>query len=201
MNARNVSGGLLAIGLAALIWLSVRDRAHPVDPHSASTVTSSAPRSASDPATSSPPQHVTKLANAEERQRVADRIARAQAARAAVRAPDRPSLPPSDPGDNRDLDHASKPVHDALEEAIPFLAACYDKSSPHTMAVVSMTLTGDPDIGTLIDSDQMLDQDGKSLPRALDECLRGTLSSLELPPLRDSDKMKVQYSFNFGDRK
>jgi len=60
-----------------------------------------------------------------------------------------------------------------------------------------MTLTGVPDIGTVIDADQIADESGKPLDPKLDDCLRSTLQSLGLPPLTEGDKISVKYSFRF----
>ena len=43
-------------------------------------------------------------------------------------------------------------------------------------------------------------RDHKPLEPKLDECLRATLESLELPPLRQGDKVKVEFSFVFDDK-
>jgi len=63
--------------------------------------------------------------------------------------------------------------------------------------VASLTLTGDPDIGTLIDADQLFDQHGQPLPAALDACLRARFQTLELPALAEGDKITVRYPFAF----
>lgn len=62
-----------------------------------------------------------------------------------------------------------------------------------------MTLTGDPDVGTLIDAGELRDQNGKPLDPELDNCLRTTLGSLELPPLPSANPVHIQYSFRFDD--
>jgi hypothetical protein len=203
MSRRIVVAVGLALAVVALLYY-LRTHDKPTEPRSAPAATSAGSPApavpAAIPSRTAPPQHVTKLANAEERQRVADRIAKAQAARHSA-AP-RPSLPAPETTHGSDLARVDAHVLDALAEAIPFLADCYRKAlpklaSPQLTAAVTMTLTGDPDIGTLIDADQMLDQDGKPLARELDDCLRGTLNSLQLPPLAEGDKIKLQYSFTF----
>ena len=119
--------------------------------------------------------------------------------------PQPPSLPGaapnSDPGNtSHDLARASPTLKTALTEAIPFLAECY-KTAPITQRrpAVQMTLTGDPDVGTLIDAGELRDQNGKPLDPELDNCLRTTLGSLELPPLPSANPVHIQYSFRFDD--
>jgi len=179
----------------------------PHEPSVASSPPAGSPSSspAAGPAAHTIPAHVTRLAGPAERQEVADRIAAAHAARVRQAPPQPPSLPGAaangDPDDtSHDLERASPTLKAALAEAIPFLAECY-KTAPLTQLrpAVQMTLTGDPDVGTLIDAEQLRDQDGKPLDPELDGCLRTTLGSLELPPLPAANPLHLQYSFRFDD--
>jgi hypothetical protein len=156
---------------------------------------------------------VTRLVNAEERRRVADRIASAHASQQARSSsssssspssssssssslpPPRPSLPAETTTD--DLARISVPLRDALTEAIPLLAACYapsERRDDHARA--RMTLVGD-DRGTLIDADDLSDDAGRPLPPALEDCVKTTLRSLELPPLAEGGDLHIEYSFVF----
>jgi len=147
-----------------------------------------------------PPAHVTRLASPAERKEVADRIASARATRVRQAPTPPPSLPGAAQDGSRDLERASAQLKTALAEAIPFLAECY-KTAPITQRrpAVQMTLTGDRDVGTLIDAEQLRDQDGKPLDPELDSCLRTTLGSLEFPPLDLTDPLHLQYSFVLDD--
>lgn len=140
---------------------------------------------------------ITRFASAEERKRFADQIAAARAKRAAkIEVPD--DAGPVDAGMRQiKVEQVGANLKDALEEAIPILAECYPPGPAGRTAAVQMSLVGDPDIGTLIDADQMLDHDGKPLDPKLDDCLRTTLESMALPPLADGDQLKIQYSFLF----
>ena len=40
------------------------------------------------------------------------------------------------------------------------------------------------------------DEHGQPLPAELDDCLRGTLQTIQLPPLREGDKLTVKYVFS-----
>jgi len=146
----------------------------------------------------------------EERQRLADQIAAAHAARVARgwgRTPGSgPAAAPALPDDGaHDLESLPTPVLDALNEAIPFLAACYEQQAPErakagATAVAQMTLSNDPDIGAVIDPDQILDEHKAPLDPKLDACLRSTIQTLQLPPLAAGDSVKLQYSFAFDGK-
>ena len=111
-----------------------------------------------------------------------------------------PGAAPATSDTSHDLERVSAPLKAALAEAIPFLAECY-KTAPITQRrpAVQMTLTGDRDVGTLIDAEELRDQDGKPLDPELDACLRTTLGSLELPPLDATGPLHLQYSFVLDD--
>jgi hypothetical protein len=92
-----------------------------------------------------------------------------------------------------------------MREVLPFLADCYGEARATTLSAdhleihAHLTLTGDPDIGTVIDAGQLFDDDDQALPTKLDDCIRSTLQSLELPPLGDGDTLDVTYPLVFSD--
>jgi hypothetical protein len=144
-------------------------------------------------------EHVTKLATPEERRRLADRIAAAKTARAATHAPAAPELPPAE----EDAPISKTAIRDAMREVIPHLAECYDAAIPtlpgnQLELVAELTLTGDPDIGTIIDAKELSDKAGTKLPATFDDCLRSTFQSLALPPLAEGDTVTVHYPFVFS---
>jgi hypothetical protein len=149
-----------------------------------------------------PPIHVTRLGPGE-RATIEQRIAEARAARAAhaSSAPAPAAVPVPDHVDQLSLETAPVDLVDALKESIPILAECYrgDPDARGGTPVVLMTLEGDPDVGTLVDPDQLGDADGKPLDPRIAECLRTTLSSIELPPLRQGQELSIQYTFRFDD--
>jgi hypothetical protein len=125
--------------------------------------------------------------------------ARAQRQAAASQAAAGGAVPPSDEDPVIPLEQVGKPLQDALTSAIPLLAKCYEhagSATPRTAAAM-MTMASDPDLGTVIDTAQITDPDGKQLDHALDECLRDTIDSLALPPLGQPGKLQLQYSFKF----
>jgi hypothetical protein len=206
MRPRAIVAGLLVIALVGggIWWFRRED---PATPRAAEH------RSASTP----PPAHVIRLASPGDRQRVKERIAAAQAARAtrapvpsSSSSPSTPTPPPTKPtagqggsagtGSSTDIEHATVEMRDALKEAIPFLAECFQTPAEKQLhAAVYMTLTGDRDVGTLIASDRIVDQKEQPLPKELNDCLQSTLDSLELPPLAEGDMLKGMYTFRFDD--
>ena len=51
----------------------------------------------------------------------------------------------------------------------------------------------------MIDASQLYDENKDPLPTKLDDCIRGTLQTLELPPLGDGDTIEVDYPLVFTD--
>ena len=204
ISRRHGAAALISVAIAAGVLWYLRDRDAPAPSAHAAGADRREPPTAATPTRSiRPPDHVAQV-GADERGRIADAIAAARAARAAHSAPARPTLlPPEDHEGSHDLDRVGEHVLDALKEAIPFLAACYEQhgsGSGHARtATARMTLTGDPDIGTVIDADQIHDADQHPLDPALDACLRNTMQTLELPPLDEGDAIQVEYSFDLGD--
>jgi hypothetical protein len=148
---------------------------------------------------------VTKLASLEERKAMAEHIAAAHAARggqttgaAATHAPAPPRLPDAD---TPAIDKTS--IRAAMHEIIPALTECYETAIPtlqntHIKIGASLHLTGDPDVGTLIDADAITDDKGIPLPAAFDDCLRSTFMLMALPPLAEGDRIDVHYPFEFA---
>lgn len=146
---------------------------------------------------------VTKIPDAETRQQLADRIASAQSARAATRAAPIPRLPATDGGTTLDESPIGKTeIRAAMRELVPHLAKCYEDAlptlpSPDFKMTAELTLTGDPDIGTLVDAKALADHAGKPLPAPLDDCFRSTFQLMALPPLAEGDQIEVRYPFEF----
>jgi RNA polymerase sigma-70 factor (ECF subfamily) len=166
--------------------------------------------SAASPALPPPPQHVRKLGSPEERRALAGRIATAQANRKAERTAHHSSMGPSDStgGQNAGSGHEGDMDRDtlrgAMHEVLPFLTDCYAAARPkmatdHILVRAHFTLTGDPDIGTVIDAKQLADENSHAVPADFDDCVRSTIQTLELPPLADGDTIEVDYPLMFSD--
>ncbi|MEP6862021.1 MAG: sigma-70 family RNA polymerase sigma factor [Deltaproteobacteria bacterium] len=158
-----------------------------------------------------PPQHVRKLASADERRELAKQIAAAQATRKATRAAHHSSLGPDDStdqgsfGSGHEGDMDKDVIRGAMQEVLPFLGDCYGDArgttltADHLEVKAHFTLTGDPDIGTLIDANKLQDDTHHALPTKLDDCMRAAIQTLELPPLGDGDTIEVDYPLMFSD--
>jgi RNA polymerase sigma-70 factor (ECF subfamily) len=158
-----------------------------------------------------PPQHVRKLASADERHQLAAQIAAAQAARKAARPPRHSLLGSAESaaqgsfGSGHEGEMDKDVIRGAMKEVLPYLADCYGEARATTLHAdhleirAHFTLTGDPDIGTVIDADQLFDDDKQALPAKLDDCIRSTLQTLELPALGDGDTIEVDYPLIFSD--
>lgn len=203
MNRVGVLVALAVAGLALYIWQRPRASTAASAP-AAKTATPSTLRavpSAAPAAAPAPVDKVTKLGSIDERRQLADRIAAAQAARAATSAPPRPALPEPPPPSKAQLSKAT--IRDAMREVIPHLRDCYVTALP-TLAstdvelTATIHLTGDPDVGTLVDADALADKAGTPLPTAFDDCLRSTFMLMALPPLTEGSTLQVRYPFKFS---
>ena len=196
---RNVIAFLVALGIAAAIfwWTRSRDteRARPpaVASGSGSTTTTSTGGSAGaakrdDVVDTS---KVRRL-EPEARKRLGEQIAAARArARANATAAGEPFTE-----DAMKLEDVAAPLKSKLEEALPLLAECYAKREGTLEAMAQMTLTSDPELGTVIDTEAIKDSAGQPLEPSLDTCLRDAIDSLALPPLGPrGGKLPLQYTF------
>lgn len=118
-----------------------------------------------------------------------------------------PRLPTAAPasGDPDAMDELKVTIRSAMHEVIPYITECYENAlptlpHPRVQITAKLTLTGDPDVGTLIDTDKLEDADGHPLPAAFDDCLRSTFETLELPPLQEGSRVEVHYPFTFDER-
>jgi hypothetical protein len=162
-----------------------------------------------------PPTKVVKLRDSAERRTIAELITKAADARrraAANPAPaapatsapssSEPGAPPPLPGgvmnSPEDVLHQVGP---ALQQVTGFLEECAKRSPGVTGFTARLALTGDPDVGTLIDVDGsgMKGSDDEPLPPAFTDCVQDVLADLELPPMAVGDRYKLDFEFNFGD--
>jgi pyruvate/2-oxoglutarate dehydrogenase complex dihydrolipoamide acyltransferase (E2) component len=138
-----------------------------------------------------------RLADLAERARVMASIAHARAQRlsGATTIPAMPSLP---------LGTMSKDdIKDAVHEIAPLLAQCYDQALargpvPHqTIIRAHVEVTGEPDVGSMIESAELSSDDGGLADPAFAECLHETLMSVELPALDEGGVITFTYPFVF----
>jgi RNA polymerase sigma-70 factor (ECF subfamily) len=154
-----------------------------------------------------PVRHVTRLSDPDaQRQALADRIAIARTRRAALAA-----VAPASPAPASDPAAAPPPAMDSpehvlaqmmasLKEVRAYVSECVSHAETGTRGFnAALTLTGDPDIGTMIDASALSSLDGRPLPAPLDDCVREVLQALALPPMAIDDAFKVTYEFTFDD--
>lgn len=85
-----------------------------------------------------------------------------------------------------------------LGDVKPYVADCVKQAGGRISAFqASITLTGDPDLGTLIDAGALTSKHGSTLPTELDDCVRGVMQTLVLPPMRLEDEFRVNFMFAF----
>lgn len=193
--------------IAGAIWYLKRPPARGDAAPSTDVPPPAVPSSAPVAPRTHPIDKVTRLASADERRQLADRIAAARSSHtapgtAAVHAPAPPSLP-AEAVEANQAASLKVEIRSAMRDVIPLLTECYEAAMPElaedeTRIVAELTLTGDPDIGTLIDAKQLADATGKPLPATFDDCLRSTFQSLALPPLAEGDTFEVHYPFVFA---
>ena len=118
-----------------------------------------------------------------------------EAARARTTASAAPVTPPA-LHDELKLEDVAEPLQQAFFEAIPLLADCYADRGRGFRAAARMTLSTDPELGTVIDTDTIKDGNDQPVDAALDACLRDVIDSLGLPPLGDvAGRLQLQYTF------
>lgn len=149
-----------------------------------------------------PIDKVTKLA-ADQRKALAERIENARAGRAAVNAPARPRLPEGS-GEDTGTAISKTEIRAAMRELIPYITECYEAALPtlpskNFKMTAELTLTGDPDIGTIVDAKALADEAGKPLDKTLDDCFRSSFMLMGLPPLAEGDTLEVRYPFEFRE--
>jgi len=213
MPAQRVSRVVKRVAVVVLlavvaVFIYRRTRPAVTSPAPAPAATTAAPVPVPPPAAVAPPiapriDRVTKLASPAERLALADAIAASRKARetsgggAATSARPVPRL--AQPGPPA-LDKAE--IRTAMRELIPSITECYEAALPtlpssNFSMTAALTLTGDPDVGTIVDAHALTDDAGKPLPAALDDCFRSTFQLMALPPLAEGDTIEVNYPFRF----
>ena len=204
---RLVIGLVIVVGLALLYWLfhkrttsasALGSQGSAATGGGHSEVGSSA--SDSGAATHGPTPHsdqrVVRL-TPDERLRVASQIQTAQKAHAATRPPRLPASSPGS-GDDGDAMATAKQVLTQLQNVSDDIRASVAECAKYAPDLKSftaqITLTGDPDIGTLIDAPTpSVGSNGQQMPAAFDDCIRGQLQTLELPPMKTGDKFTADF--------
>ncbi|HEY0477224.1 MAG TPA: hypothetical protein VGD37_06850 [Kofleriaceae bacterium] len=205
--------GLVVVVLAVLVIVRLRSdvpppshrgrSASPAGATHGGSPASTAPGSGSAGAPARPgeAQPLVRRLTGDERRRLGEQIAasRQRARAAAAGAANDDLIPVND--DQIPVENVGKPLKDGLTAAIPLLAACYEQQPGGNAlreAAAQMTMTSDPELGTVVDTEGITDAAGKPLAARLDDCLRDTIDSLALPPLgATGGRVKLTYTFRF----
>lgn len=207
---RYLIGVLLALSVAGA-WLLARSRgagsANAPSPERADVASESASGVTlppARPATAPPFERVVRLTPEQHHELVA-RIAAARARRTAAAAA--PALPtegalgggtpaPALPATMATPQQVLEELQANLGEVKEYVAECVAKYGANVKRFkANLTLTGDPDIGSLIDATGLVGPDGAPVPAQLDDCVRSQLQTLALPPIKSGDGFSVSYDF------
>ncbi len=125
------------------------------------------------------------------------RSARVRGSSSPTPPPALPALPPL-PGKL-----AATDVRKAVRELVPLLAECYDAALPRLTKqdggiTISLLFTGEPEVGTLIQSAEITGDDNLTQDAELVECFQQTLLSIELPPMTERGEVTVTYPIKFS---
>jgi len=205
---RKLAGGLVLVVVLLVLGRLVTKRSSPASATDSPTTAEgsgsqglefqSPPGSAAPTSTSAKPaeQRVVRL-TPEERLRVASQIAAAQKAHAASAPPRLPDNGAGSADDGEAMATAQqvlKQLQKVADDVRGYVAECAKYAPELKSFTTQITLTGDSDIGTLIDAPTpALGSNGQQVPSAFDNCIRGQLQTLELPPMKTGDKFTVDY--------
>ena len=196
-----IAAAVAAIAIVIVMWLRVKPtRRYPPAPMPGHELPET-PR-VDPPATPDPPKPLVRKLTPAEHAELVKKINTARMLAWAKSGPKPQDVPFGSAGsafsNEIKLEQVSSTVRKALDASIALLAECYPKDHPKgARAYAIMKLYSDPDVGTVIDTDEIKDETGKPLPAALDDCLRTTMEELELPPLEAGGYLPLQYNFVF----
>lgn len=198
-----LSVALVALALVAFWFLRRASSSKPpttTSVASKASTGSAAERSHGGSDSSSAPRHVQRLSRDQRRElgeKIAAALRRGRATASGGSTSTESAVDPIIP-----LERVGKALRDALEQAIPILADCYQHagSAARQDATAMMTMFSDTELGTVIDTDELKDASGRALDHELDTCLRDAIDSLALPPLGERGKLQIQYTFRFDSQ-
>ena len=206
MSSRLLILALFGVAVAVIIfWYSRTDRISPLPSTPIEAGLAVEQPRPDQPATRARLRRVAR----EERDRLADQIARARALRTDDKStvgsasPPRPAHESADPALRKFNDRALE----ELSAVQGYLSECYDthrKDLPPNLVVFSkLQIVTDPDIGAVISAEALTDEAGKPLPAPFDDCIRDMLQTFALPPLPPTDDselvLALQLSFRDDD--
>lgn len=207
-----LAGMVIAIvgAVAIVIWYRQRERAEEREAAERAHVEATGSPAAARPGADTPttkdapaaPPRVRKI-DRQARAAILDRIRTARTARTGGNAaptggsPAPPALPAL-PGTISKDD-----IRAGVRAVIPLLAECYDAAQDRLSIkdgkiVVQMHLTGEPEVGTLIETAEIEGDAHFTGDAELVECLQQTMLSVELPPIAEGGTVDVTYPLAFS---
>ncbi|MFK7998687.1 MAG: AgmX/PglI C-terminal domain-containing protein [Polyangiales bacterium] len=93
-------------------------------------------------------------------------------------------------------------IRDAMDEMIPLLAECYElalEEEPELQGrlVLNYTIGGEPEVGGVVEEVAINEESDLRHP-ILDECVRETIYTAELPAPEEGGQVQVTYPVNFA---
>jgi hypothetical protein len=93
-------------------------------------------------------------------------------------------------------------IREAVRAVTPLLAECYElaREEDPTLEgrlIVEFTIGGDPEVGGVVEQSAVAEDSALRHP-VLDECVRETMYTIELPPPEEGGRVDVRYPFVFS---
>lgn len=93
-------------------------------------------------------------------------------------------------------------IRDAVRAVTPLLAECYElaRAEDPTLEgrlIVEFTIGGDPEVGGVVEQSAVAEDSALRHP-IMDECVRETMYTIELPPPEEGGRVDVRYPFVFS---
>jgi hypothetical protein len=208
-NRSLIAGGVVLVAVIIVVFYARHERNQEFAELQAAardgSATPGAAASGSGSSAAAAPQRIRKIDKAA-RESLATRIERARARRGSgsvdsssssgttTPPPSLPSLPGTISKDD---------IRAGVRAVIPLLAECYDAAQDRLtnkkgQIIVKMHLTGEPEVGTLIDKADIEGDAHFTADKDLVECFQQTMLSVELPPIAEGGTVDVTYPIAFA---
>ena len=157
-----------------------------------------------------PATKMRKLPNAEARAALSRAIAEARRHREEQETDRHGGGGSGSPGGDSASDEDEEPrgklskeyIRETIHEAIPMIKECYDLALEENPKLsgrldVHFTISGEPDVGGLVDESDVVAEEGLAFNETLEDCVRETVYTLEFPPPEGGGVVKVRYPLRF----
>ncbi len=200
MQKRNLIAPMIvaACVVALIVWQRRHPDTPPAPPERPSQSAPAATKASAPPSTGKPASRVRRLGREERKQlgeRITESLRRTHQRTSGATQPGSPPALADVP--ILSLDDVVVQVKDALVDAVPLVAECYERLPPdQRKAAARMTMISDPDLGTVVDTKVITDGTGKPVEPSLDDCMRDVIDSLALPTLGQPGQLEVEFTFS-----